>query len=127
GGGGAQDGADIAGVLNTGEDYEKRSAGGCRCAEQLIESGCARLDECGDALRMLGVGEPFKEAVGGAQSWEGQFRPADERSEAFVVAFAGLAEEDGFDAAAGAESFFDEADAFDSDRAGFRGQAAAQR
>jgi hypothetical protein len=126
-GGGAENGADVSGILNTGEDYEKRRAGGSWRAEQLIESGCAWLDECGYALWMLGVGETFEEAVGGAQSGESQFRPVHERSEAFVMAFAGFAEEDGFNAAAGAESFFDEADTFDADGAGLRWQAAAKR
>jgi hypothetical protein len=42
------------------------------------------------------------------------------------MAFAGFAEEDSFDAAAGAKGFFDEADAFDADGAGFRGKATAQ-
>ncbi len=76
---------------------------------------------------MLGVGNAFEEAVGGAQGGESHFRPADERSEAIVVALAGFGEEDGLDAAARAESFFDEADAFDADGAGFRGQATAKR
>lgn len=44
-----------------------------------------------------------------------------------MMAFAGLAEEDCFDAAAGAKRFFDEADAFDADGAGLRGKTAAER
>lgn len=44
-----------------------------------------------------------------------------------MVAFAGLAEEDRFDAAAGTKRFFDEADAFDANGAGFRGKTAAER
>src|SRR5580700_1888705 len=76
---------------------------------------------------MLGVGQALEEAVGGAQGWKSHFRPADERSETFVVAFAGFAEEYGFDAAAGAKRFFDQAEAFDADGAGLRGQTAAQR
>jgi len=44
-----------------------------------------------------------------------------------VVAFAGLTEEDRFDATAGTKRFFDEADAFDADGAGFRGKTAAER
>ena len=44
-----------------------------------------------------------------------------------MVAFAGFAEEHSFDAAAGAKRFLDETDAFNADRAGFRGQTAAQR
>ena len=74
---------------------------------------------------MLGVGEAFEEAVGGAQFGKSHFGPVDKRGEAFVMAFAGFAEEDGFDAAAGAKGFFDEADAFYADEAGFGGQAAS--
>lgn len=44
-----------------------------------------------------------------------------------MMAFAGFAEEDRFDGAAGAQGFFDQADTFDADGAGFRGQAAAER
>ena len=55
------------------------------------------------------------------------FWPADERGETIAVAFAGFAEEDCLDGAAGAQGFFDQADAFDADRAGLRGQAAAER
>jgi hypothetical protein len=42
------------------------------------------------------------------------------------MAFAGLAEEDSFDAAAGAQSFLDKAHALDADGAGFGWQASAQ-
>jgi hypothetical protein len=46
--------------------------------------------------------------------------------EFFAVAFAGFAEEDGFDGAAGFEGFFDEAEAFDADAAGVGLEAAAE-
>ena len=42
------------------------------------------------------------------------------------MAFAGFAEEDRFDGAAGTQGLFDKADAFDADGTGFRGQAAAE-
>ena len=45
----------------------------------------------------------------------------------FVVPLAGLAEEHGLDGTAGAQRFFDEADALDPHEAAFRGQAAAER
>lgn len=78
-------------------------------------------------MRVLGVGKTFKEAIGGAQGGESNFWPANERGEAITVAFAGFAEKDRLDGAAGAQGFFDQADAFDADRAGLRGQAAAER
>ena len=43
-----------------------------------------------------------------------------------MVAFARFAEEYGFDAAAGAKCFFDQADAFDANGAGLAGQTAPQ-
>ncbi len=43
-----------------------------------------------------------------------------------MMALSRFAEKDRLDAAAGAESFLDEADAFNADAAGFRGQAAAE-
>jgi hypothetical protein len=75
--------------------------------KQFIERGYARVNKRGDALRMLGVGQAFEKAVGRAQGRKSHFRTADERSETFVVAFAGFAEEYGFDATAGAKRFFD--------------------
>src|SRR5579872_2167599 len=76
---------------------------------------------------MFGVGKAFKEAVGGTQRGECDFRAVNERSETFVMPLARLAEEHRSDAAARAECLFDEADAFDTDGAGFRRQAAAER
>jgi hypothetical protein len=41
----AQDGADIAGILNAGEDNQKRgTSGGCWRTKQVIECGYARLN-----------------------------------------------------------------------------------
>jgi hypothetical protein len=46
--------------------------------------------------------------------------------EFFAMAFAGFAEEDGFDLAAGLEGFFDKARAFDADAAGVGLEAASE-
>ena len=73
-----KDRADITWVLHTRENYEQRGAGRHGSAEQIVERGGARLDQSSDALRMLGVGEAFEEAIGGAQGGEGDFRSADE-------------------------------------------------
>jgi len=126
GGGGAQDGADVAGVLDASENDEERSANAGRSGEDFIEREISWLDESGDALRMFGVGDAFKEAIGGAEDGEAGVWTTDERGETFAVAFARFAEEDGFDAAGGAESFFNEARAFDADGAVFGGKAAAE-
>ena len=124
--GGAEDGADVAGILDAGENDEEGSAGTGGSGEEFIEREFAGLDECGDALGMFGIGDALEEAVGGAEDGEAGVWTADERGEALAVAFAGFAEEDGFDAAGGAESFFNEARAFDADGAVFRGKAAAE-
>jgi hypothetical protein len=85
------------------------------------------MNESRDTLRMFGVSKAVEEAVGGAQRGKRHFRPADERSEAFVMALAGFAEENRIDAATGPKRFFDEAHAFHADGARFRGQTSAER
>jgi hypothetical protein len=124
--GGAEDSADVAGILNPRKNHKKRSAGESGRVEQLIECGSARVDKSGDALGMLRVGKAFEEAVGSMQRGKSDFRPANKRSETIVMALAGFAEENRLDAATGAKRFFDEADSFDADGAGFRRQAAAE-
>jgi hypothetical protein len=112
--------------LNASEDDEERGAGTGRSGEEIFEREFARLDQGGYALGMLGVGDAFKETVGGAEDGEADVWAADEGCEAFAMAFAGFAEEDGCDAAGGAESFFDEARAFDADGTLIGGKAAAE-
>src|SRR5260370_13935030 len=75
---------------------------------------------------MVGIGEAFKEAVGGAEDWKSHFGPVDEGGKAFAMAFAGFAEEHSLNGAAGTQGFFDQTNAFDADEAVFGGQAAAQ-
>jgi hypothetical protein len=101
GGCGADNCADIAGILHTGKNDEKRRASGWGSAKKVVERGGARLDESGDALGMLGVGEAFEKAIGGAEQRESHFGPVNERSEALALALAGFAEEDGLDATSG--------------------------
>ena len=125
-GSGAQDGADVARVLDAGEDDEEGSASRLGGADEIVEGGFAWMNQRGDALRMLGVGKAFEEAVRGAKDRKSHFGPVDEGGETFVMAFAGFAEEYGLNAAARAQRFFDEAHAFDADEAAFRGQAAAE-
>src|SRR5258708_19980161 len=75
---------------------------------------------------MLGVSHAFEEAIGGAQDRNSDFGTIDQRSEAFVMALAGFAEQHGFDGAGGAESLFNQAHAFDADETGFGRQSTAQ-
>jgi hypothetical protein len=126
GGSGTDNCADIAGVLHTGKNDEERRASGGRNAKKVVKRGRARLHESRDALGMLGVGEAFEKAIGGAEQRESHFGPVDEGSEALAVALAGFAEEDGLDAASGPESLLNKADAFNADAAGFGGQPTAE-
>src|SRR5258708_6459613 len=84
------------------------------------------MNQRGDSLRVFGVGKALKETVRGAEDGKSHFGPVDEGGETFVMTFAGFAEEDGLNAAAGTQSFFDKPDALDADEAVFRGQAAAE-
>jgi len=86
---------------------DEKSSGGLRGREEFIEGNFARLDQRGDALRMLGVGDAFKEAVGRVKEWGTRFssRPRYGR-EARVMATAGFGKEYSFDAATGRERFF---------------------
>jgi hypothetical protein len=72
------------------------------------------MDECRDALRVLGIGEPFEKTVRGVQGGKGHLRPVNDGRETLMMAFAGFAEEHSLDAAAGAQRFLDEASAFDT-------------
>src|SRR5579863_1115804 len=100
---------------------ERGASGGSEGLRRKRTGGARLAGSGGDTLRMLGVGEALEEAIGGAQLGKSHFGPVDERGEAFAMAFAGFAEEDSFDAAAGAQGFLDKAHAFDADGAGFRG------
>ncbi len=88
--------------------------------------GGAGNDEGGDALRMFGVGDAFEEAIRGGENRNGDFGSGDERRKFGAMAFARFGEEHGFDAAAGGEGFFDEAEPFDAHASGFCGEAAAK-
>src|SRR6266478_4163196 len=126
GGSGAQDGADVAGVLDAGKNDKQGSASRKGSAHEIVEGSFAWMDQRGDALRMLGVGEAFEEAIRGTKDGKSHFGAVDEGGEAFVMAFAGFAEKHGLNAAAGTQRFFDEAHAFNANEAAFRGQAAAE-
>src|SRR6266478_6414724 len=123
---GAQDGADVAGVLDAGEDDEQESASRDGSAHEVIERDLPRMNQRGDPLRVLRVGEAFKEAVRGVKDGKSHFGAVDEGGETLVMAFTGFAEEHGLNAAAGTQRFFDEAHAFNANEAAFRGQAAAE-
>jgi len=75
---------------------------------------------------MIGIGDSFEEPVGGVKNGKGKFGTVDQRSEALVVALARLSEEYGLDGVARAESFFDKADAFDTDVAVGSGKPSAE-
>jgi hypothetical protein len=87
-------------------------------AEQVIERSRVRLDEGSDALRVLGVRHSIKEAIRCAQNRDSDFGPVDEWGKSFMVTLAGLAKEDGPNAAPRTQGFFDQTDAFYSNEAG---------
>ena len=124
--GGAKDGANVPGILNTGEDNDKWRAFVGGSGEEVFELCGARDDERGYALRVFGVGEAFEEAIGGGKNWKGNFGAVNQRRQLAAMTLAGFAEKYGFDFAGGGESFFDEADAFDADGVGFGGETAAK-
>ena len=84
------------------------------------------MNQGGNTLRMFRIGKALEEPVRGAQDGKSHFRPVDDGGKTFVMAFAGLAEEHGLNAAPGTQRFFDKPRALDADEAAFRGQAAAQ-
>jgi hypothetical protein len=84
------------------------------------------MNQRGNALGMLGVGEALEEAVGGAEDEKSHFGTVDEGRETFVMALAGFAKEHSLHAAPRTECFFDEPHALDANEAVFRGQTAAQ-
>src|SRR6266704_1020055 len=126
GGSGAQDRSHVSGILDACENDEQRSAGRTRGAHKIIEGSLPWMNQRRDALRMFSVGEALEEAVGGVQNRKSHLGPVDEGGEAFVMAFAGFAEEHGLNAAAGTKCLFDEPHTLDAHEAVFRGQAAAQ-
>src|SRR5713226_10554036 len=122
----AQDGADVAGVLDAGKNDKQGSASRKGSAHEIVEGSFAWMDQRGDALRMFGVGEAFEEAIRGAKDGKSHFGPIDKGGETLVMAFAGFAEEYSLNAAAGTKRFFDKPHTLDAYESAFRGQAAAQ-
>jgi hypothetical protein len=84
------------------------------------------MDESRDSLRVLSIGESFKEAVSGAQNGKSHLSWVNQGREAFMMALAGFAEEHSLNAATGAEGLFNETWAFDTDEAVFGSQAPAE-
>ncbi len=106
GGSGAENGPDVAGILNAGQDDQQRSASRKGSSDKVIERCLTRFNKRRDALGVFGIGETLEEAVGSAKSGKGDFRPVDQGSEAFTVAFAGFPEKNGADRTTGMQSFF---------------------
>ena len=123
---GAENRADIPGVLHSGKDDEKRGTGRGGRANQVIERSFAWLDQRRNTLGMFGICQTLEKSVSSAQRRKTYFRAVDQRSEAFVMALAGLAEEHRLDGTAGAQCFFDEAHSFDADVTVFGRQATAE-
>src|ERR1700720_4380215 len=90
---GAQNCADVAGILHSGEHNQEWRAYAFAHTEKIVEAGGARLHQRGYALRMLGVRNTFKESIGRAQNRNADFRAVDQRGKSFMMALAGFAEE----------------------------------
>ena len=84
------------------------------------------MNQRGDPLRVLRVGEAFKEAIRSAKDGKSHFGTVDEGGETLVMAFAGFAEEYSLNGASGTKRFLNKPHALDADEAAFRGQAAAE-
>src|SRR5713226_1689654 len=69
----AQDGADVAGVLDAGKNDKQGSASRKGSAHEIVEGSFAWMDQRGDALRMFGVGEAFEEAIRGTKDGKSHF------------------------------------------------------
>src|SRR5690242_8809720 len=117
----SQNRSHVAGILHASENHEQGSARGAGAVHQIVERSFARFYQSSDALRMLGVGKALEETVSGAQSGKGYLGAVDKRREALVMTLAGFAEKHGLDGAAGTQSFFDKANAFDSHKTALRG------
>jgi hypothetical protein len=125
-GSGAQDCADVSGILDAREKDKQGSASGFRRADEIIERSLPRMDERGDSLRVFGVGKALKESVSGAENGKSHLGPIDKRREPFMMAFPGFAKEHSLDAAARPQRFFNKPCAFDTDESILRGEPAAK-
>src|ERR1700760_1388422 len=111
----AQQGADVAGVLQTGEDENQR----VRACEQIFHRKARWVDERGDALGLLG-GDGAREDIGWEQEWFG----VAGKSKGRLVA---LAQEDGGETELAAQGFGGEVLAFNGDESGGGSAGAGER
>jgi len=123
--GGAQDGADVPGILYTDEDKNERGRAAFAAADDLFQRVGTRRDQSGYALGIFRVGDALKEAVGGVENGDCDFGTIEVGRKPSVMTRARFAEEDAANGASGAESLFDKARTFDADCAGFGGESAA--
>ena len=104
----AHDGADVAGILHSGDYYDERIL-----AEQIIQSPCGSDSKCGDTLWCVRPGNAAKQAIGSAQDAQ---TVGQELSQASEMPVAGIGDQQGFDAEVCAESCFDKMRAFEAER-----------
>jgi len=88
---GAENRADVTGVLDSGENDDERRTCAAGSGKQIFDLCLTGNHKRGDALRMLGVGNAFEQAISGLENGEGHFRACNERREFFAMAFAGFA------------------------------------
>jgi len=115
GSGGANHSADIAGVLHADQYENERGRAALAGAGDIFESAGTRSNQGRDALGMIRVRDAFEKTVGGVKDRDRDFRTIEIGSEASVMTRTGFAEKNSADRAGRAESFFDQARAFDAD------------
>ena len=111
--GGAQDSADVAGILHADENDDER----IEAAQKIVEGELRRAQKSSDALRSFGGSDGSEKLVRCAKNEGRTVEFGEKRRERL---FRGGAGEDGFELEAGANRFRDEADAFEADAFVFR-------
>jgi len=110
--GGAQNRANVAGVLHAGEDHNERVA----AAKQVFKREWARAQKSGNALRSFRCGYRREKFVRGTQDERGTVEFSEQRRKR---RFGGGAGEDGFEFEAGANRLGNQAGAFKADALAF--------
>src|SRR5215472_18950262 len=111
---GADDRAQVAGILNAGYSHQEQVI--ADLLDQILELGRLQLDQSGHALRRLGVDGAAEDVIGQQQHLRmaGNLGP-----EARGLGTGALAQENRLEAQAAADGFLDDPQAFNGDAALF--------
>ena len=111
--GGAENCANVAGILHADENYDE----GIETAQKIVEGELRRTQEGGDALGCFRAGDGGEKLVGGVEDDCGAVEFGEKRREGF---FARRAGENGFEFETGADRVGNETCAFKADALVFR-------